>query len=73
AVSSLVITLMRNLILFIPGVIILNKLFGLDGAIAAQPVVEVMLAVVCIAMYLGGVKTEASKSVPCDIEVFDEA
>ena len=73
AVSSLVITLMRNLILFIPGVIILNKLFGLDGAIAAQPVVEVMLAVVCIAMYLGGVKTEASKSVPCDIEVSDEA
>ena len=73
AVSSLVITLMRNLILFIPGVIILNKLFGLDGAIAAQPVVEVMLAVVCIAMYLGGVKIEASKSVPCDIEVSDEA
>ncbi|MBO6240570.1 MAG: MATE family efflux transporter [Butyrivibrio sp.] len=71
AVNSLVITLMRNLILFIPGVIILNKLFGLDGAIAAQPVVEVMLAVVCIAMYLGGAKTEASKSVPCDIKVSD--
>ena len=58
AVNSLVITLMRNLILFIPGVIILNKLFGLDGAIAAQPVVEGILSVVCIVMYIIGIKTE---------------
>lgn len=58
AVNSLAITLMRNLILFIPGIIILNKLFGLDGAIAAQPVVEGILAVVCVAMYMIGVKKE---------------
>ena len=58
AVNSLVITLMRNLILFIPSVIILNKLFGLDGAIAAQPVVEVILAVVCVVMYVIGIRGE---------------
>ncbi|MBQ3614458.1 MAG: hypothetical protein II993_00465, partial [Anaerotignum sp.] len=46
---------MRNLILFIPGVIILNKLFGLNGVIASQPVVEGILAVICVVMYLTGV------------------
>ena len=59
AANSLAITLMRNLILFIPGFIILNKFFGLDGAIAAQPVVEVVLAVVCVVMYLAGVKEKS--------------
>ncbi|MBR0341876.1 MAG: MATE family efflux transporter [Oscillospiraceae bacterium] len=62
AANSLAITLMRNLILFIPGVIILNKLFGLNGVIAAQPVVEGILAVICVVMYLTGVKGEMAVS-----------
>ena len=62
AANSLAITLMRNLILFIPGVIILNRIFGLDGAIAAQPVVEVILSVICVVMYLAGVKREVDAS-----------
>lgn len=51
AVKSLLITIMRNVILFIPAVIILNHLWQLNGVIAAQPVVETILAVVCIVMY----------------------
>lgn len=56
AVKSLVITLLRNAVLFIPGVILLNSLWQLHGVIAAQPVVETVLAVICIAMYMRDVK-----------------
>lgn len=51
AVKSLLITIMRNVILFIPAVIILNRFWQLDGVIAAQPVVETILAVICLMMY----------------------
>ncbi len=51
AVNSLLITLLRNIILFIPCVILLNALVGLNGAIAAQPIVETILAAICIIMY----------------------
>lgn len=50
AKSSLIITMLRNVILFIPGVIILNALFGINGAIAAQPVVEIILTAICLLM-----------------------
>lgn len=52
ALKSLVITLMRNAVLFIPAVILLNSIWQLNGVIAAQPLVETILALVCIAMYL---------------------
>lgn len=52
AVKSLTITLLRNAVLFIPGVMILNYFWKLSGVIAAQPVVETALAVICIQMYL---------------------
>ena len=51
AVNSLLITMLRNIILFIPCVILLNAVIGLNGAIAAQPVIETILAVVCLIMY----------------------
>lgn len=51
AMKSLLITLMRNAILFIPAVILLNNLWKLNGVIAAQPVVETILAILCITMY----------------------
>lgn len=51
AVKSLLITIMRNVVLFIPAVIILNRLWQLNGVIAAQPVVETVLAIICIMMY----------------------
>lgn len=52
AVKSLLITIMRNVVLFIPAVVILNNLWKLDGVIAAQPVVETALAIICIVMYV---------------------
>ncbi|XBX09371.1 hypothetical protein QMP26_15790 [Enterocloster clostridioformis] len=64
AVKSLLITIMRNVILFIPAVIILNGLWQLNGVIAAQPVVETVLAVICIVMYAKD--SSAKKLVPLD-------
>lgn len=51
AKESLVITMLRNAVLFIPGVILLNRLAGLNGTIAAQPAVESVVAVVCLVMF----------------------
>ncbi len=51
AVKSLTITLLRNAVLFIPGVIMLNDVWQLQGVIAAQPVVEAVLTLICIIMY----------------------
>lgn len=56
AVKSLTITLLRNAALFIPGVMILNHFWKLNGVIAAQPVVETVLAVICILIYAIDVK-----------------
>ncbi len=59
AVYSLAITVLRNAVLFIPAVILLNHFMGLDGVIAAQPIVEAILTVVCIVLYqIGKPKTE---------------
>ena len=52
AVKSLFITIMRNVVLFIPAIVILNALWQLNGVIAAQPVVETVLAIICIVMYV---------------------
>ncbi len=64
AVKSLLITIMRNVVLFIPATVILNGLWQLNGVIAAQPVVETVLAIICIVMYVKdpGIK----KLVPID-------
>lgn len=51
AASSLAVTLLRNVFLFIPGVVILNTLFQLNGVILTQLVVECLLTVICIIMY----------------------
>ena len=66
AIKSLVITLLRNAVLFIPGVIILNYFWKLNGVIAAQPVVEAILTVICIFIYLhdaGSISQEPVKTV----------
>lgn len=51
AIKSLLITIMRNAVLFIPAVIVLNHFWQLNGVIAAQPAVETVLAAVCLMMY----------------------
>lgn len=52
AIRSLTITVLRNALLFIPGVMILNHFWKLNGVIAAQPVVETILTGICIFMYI---------------------
>ena len=71
AVKSLTITLLRNAVLFIPGVMILNHFGKLNGVIAAQPVVETALAIICILMYVIDVKLPRRKSTAacCDVNV----
>ncbi len=51
AVNSLVITVLRNMVLFVPGVIILNYLWQLNGVILTQLIVEIILTVICLIMY----------------------
>lgn len=58
AIKSLIITVLRNAVLFIPGVIILNYFWKLNGVIAAQPVVETILTIICIFMYIKDIKSE---------------
>ena len=55
---------MRNVVLFIPTVIVLNSLWQLDGVIATQPIVEIFLAIICIAMYVKDLSIK--KTVPLD-------
>ena len=55
AVSSLVLTICRQGVVFIPSVYILNGIFGLDGVIYAQPVADfisiVMSLVICLGIF----------------------
>ncbi|MGL4791116.1 MAG: MATE family efflux transporter, partial [Anaerotignaceae bacterium] len=56
AVNSLIITILRNAVLFIPLVIFLNYMWQLNGVIAAQPVVEVILTIICVVLYAKSMK-----------------
>ncbi len=51
AANSLTITALRNVVLFIPGLILLNYLWQLNGVILTRLVVEVILTVICLIMY----------------------
>ena len=62
AIHSLTITVLRNAVLFIPSVILLNYCWGLAGVIAAQPVVEGILTVICLALYAHALRTEKSEA-----------
>lgn len=57
AIKSLTITVLRNAVLFIPGVIVLNYFWKLNGVIAAQPVVETILTIICIFMYIQDIRS----------------
>lgn len=62
ALKSLLITIMRNAILFIPAVILCNRLWQLNGVIAAQPAVETALAAICLLMYARDLRTKNTAS-----------
>jgi len=53
AVPSLVLTICRQGLVFIPAVYILNGIFGLDGVIYAQPVADFISIVLALAICLG--------------------
>jgi multidrug efflux pump len=48
----MIITMLRNVILFIPGVIVMNLFRKLPGVIATQPVVETIVAAMSIILYV---------------------
>lgn len=52
ALNSLVITILRNIVLFIPGVAVLNYFFKLNGVILTQLIVEMILTMICLVMYI---------------------
>ncbi|MCI8512177.1 MAG: hypothetical protein HFE83_09310 [Lachnospiraceae bacterium] len=56
AIKSLTITVLRNAALFIPGVILLNYFWKLNGVIAAQPIVETILTILCLLMYIRDIR-----------------
>lgn len=60
AIKSLTITVLRNVVLFVPGVIILNYFWKRNGVIAAQPVVETILTVICIIMYIQDINSSSN-------------
>ena len=62
AMNSLIITILRNIALFIPCVTTLNYLLQLNGVVAAQPVTETLLMFVCITMYTYDMKKSVRKS-----------
>ncbi|MCF0111783.1 MAG: MATE family efflux transporter [Erysipelotrichaceae bacterium] len=51
AKASLTITILRNVVLFIPALYILNTLFGLNGVVATHAVVEFLIAILSFVMY----------------------
>lgn len=51
ALPALIITVLRNVVVFLILIIILNLLFKDYGVVAAQPATEVVLGVVCLIMY----------------------
>ncbi len=63
ALKSLSITVLRNAVLFIPGVILLNHFWKLNGVIAAQPVVEALLTVICLLMYFRDINADRKQQV----------
>ena len=58
AVNSMIITMLRNVVLFIPGVMLMDALWSLPGVIATQPVVEFVVMVVSIILYFLNQKRE---------------
>lgn len=51
AASSLAITVLRNVALFVPGVVLLNYIWQLDGVILTQLIVESIVTVICLILY----------------------
>ena len=61
AVYAFVITLIRQLILYIPLLLLLNHVFGFSGMLFAQPITEVIMMVASIVLLVRIIKKESLK------------
>ena len=55
------ITLVRQFFLYIPLLLLLNRLFGFGGMIWAQPVTEMIMMAVSVSLLLGIIRKEDTK------------
>lgn len=53
---SIVLTVLKNIVLLIPALAVMDHLWGLTGVIACQPVVEFVLAALSLVFYLTSIK-----------------
>ena len=54
------ITVMRQLVLYVPLLLLLNRVFGFDGMILAQPVTEVIMMAVSVSLLVRTIRREAN-------------
>ena len=59
---AFLITLVRQLFLYVPLLLLLNQTFGFQGMIHAQPITEAIMMAVSTALLLRVIRTEAAKS-----------
>lgn len=64
ALRSLVITVLRNAVLFIPAVIPPKRLWELQGVFTVQPAVEGLLCGIFLALYAGGKQAQSTRENP---------
>ena len=55
------ITVMRQLVLYIPLLLLLNRTFGFTGMIWAQPVTELIMMAVSVSLLVGTIRREAQR------------
>jgi Na+-driven multidrug efflux pump len=58
------ITLVRQLVLYVPLLLILNRLFGFSGMIKAQPVTELIMMIVSISLLRGVILRQQAERDP---------
>lgn len=59
---AFVITLVRQLVLYVPLLLILNSVFGFDGMIWAQPVTEIIMMAASVTLLYTVIKNEEKRS-----------
>ena len=59
---AFLITLVRQLFLYVPLLLLLNQAFGFQGMIHAQPITEAIMMAVSTALLLRVIRTEAAES-----------
>jgi Na+-driven multidrug efflux pump len=55
------ITLVRQLILYVPLLLLLNRIFGFDGMIWAQPITEAIMMAVSVYLLYSAIKREEAE------------